>query len=138
MTLKFSVLTSRLVLCIYLLAVLFLVFPAPAATPAPNSTPSLLAIGDVHGDYEDFCAILQRVQIIDEQRYWTGGNATFVQLGDVIDRGPKPRDVLDLMLSLDEQSAKAGGHGIRQDSSSSAKRLLPPACTENGCASALP
>lgn len=81
-----------------------------AAYSSPNSPPPLVAIGDVHGDFEDFCAILQRVQLIGEQHHWTGGNATFVQLGDLLDRGPKPREVLDLMMSLDAEAAKAGGH----------------------------
>ena len=95
------------------LALLALVGLLPAvATPPPNSNPFLVAIGDVHGDLDDFCAILQRVQLIDEQRHWTGGKATFVQLGDLIDRGPKPREVLDLMMSLDEQAAKAGGQVV--------------------------
>lgn len=85
--------------------------PAVATTP-PNSNPPLVAIADVHGDFDDFCAILQRVALIDEQRRWTGGKATFVQLGDLIDRGPKPREVLDLMISLDEQAAKAGGQVV--------------------------
>jgi len=49
---------------------------------------------------------------MDQQRHWTGGNTTFVQLGDLIDRGPSSRDVLDLMISLEEQSAKAGGHVV--------------------------
>jgi Calcineurin-like phosphoesterase len=85
--------------------------PAVAAPP-PNSKPLLVAIGDVHGDFDDFCAILQRVGLIDEQRHWTGGKATLVQPGDLIDRGPKPREVLDLMISLDEQAAKAGGQVV--------------------------
>ena len=75
----------------------------------PHDHSVLVAIGDVHGDLDDFCAILQRVELIDEQRRWTGGKDTLVQLGDLIDRGPKPREVLDLMISLDEQAAKAGG-----------------------------
>jgi len=45
-------------------------------------------------------------RVIDEQHHWTGGKATFVQLGDLIDRGPKPREVLDLMISLDEQARR--------------------------------
>jgi hypothetical protein len=95
-----------------LLGVLLLALPTGAAPAPPNHAPSLIAIGDVHGDFDDFCLILQRVGLIDEQRHWTGGNVTFLQLGDLIDRGPKPRQVLDLMLSLDEQSAKAGGHVV--------------------------
>src|ERR1700719_4326657 len=105
-------LLSRVLQKIYLLPVLLLALPAAAATTQPNSPPSLIAIGDVHGDFDDFCSILQRVGLIDEQRHWTGGKATFLQLGDLIDRGPKPRQVLDLMLSLDEQSAKAGGRVV--------------------------
>jgi hypothetical protein len=103
---------SRVLQKIYLLPVLLLALPAAAATTPPNSPPSLIAIGDVHGDFDDFCSILQRVGLIDEQRHWTGGKATFLQLGDLIDRGPKPRQVLDLMLSLDEQSAKVGGRVV--------------------------
>jgi hypothetical protein len=95
-----------------LLAVLLSVLPVAAGATPANSTPPLVAIGDVHGDFDDFCSILQRVGLIDAQRRWTGSNATFLQLGDLIDRGPKPREVLDLMMSLDEQSAKAGGRVV--------------------------
>jgi hypothetical protein len=112
MTVKLFRLLSRVFQNIHWIGVLLLALPAAAATTQPNSTPLLVAIGDVHGDFEDFCSILRRVGLIDEQRHWTGGNATFLQLGDLIDRGPKPREVLDLMLSLDEQSAKSGGHVV--------------------------
>jgi len=112
MTVKLFRLLSRVLQKIYLIPVLLLTLPTGAATTPQNSTPLLVAIGDVHGDLEDFCSILQRVGLIDEQRHWTGGKATLLQLGDLIDRGPKPREVLDLMRSLDEQSAKAGGHVV--------------------------
>jgi hypothetical protein len=113
MTVKLFRLLSRVFQNIHLIGVLLLALPCTgAATTPPNSTPLLVAIGDVHGDFDDFCSILQRVGLIDEQRHWTGGNTTLLQLGDLIDRGPKPRQVLDLMLSLDEQSAKAGGHVV--------------------------
>ena len=100
--------THFLAVVLFALAILL---PAVATTP-PNSNELLVAIADVHGDFDDFCAILQRVALIDEQRRWTGGKATFVQLGDLIDRGPKPREVLDLMISLDDQAAKAGGRVV--------------------------
>lgn len=82
------------------------------ATPPPESTPSVIAIGDVHGDFNDFVAILQRTGLIDEQRHWTGGKITLVQVGDEIDRGPKPREVMDLLMSLEEPAAKAGGRVV--------------------------
>lgn len=112
MMVKLFRLLSRVFRKIHLVGVLLLALSAAAATPPPNSAPLLVAIGDVHGDFDDFCSILQRVGLIDEQRHWTGGNATLLQLGDLIDRGPKPREVLDLILSLDEQSAKAGGRVV--------------------------
>ncbi|HXJ03881.1 MAG TPA: metallophosphoesterase [Candidatus Acidoferrum sp.] len=112
MTVKLFRLLSRVFRKIHLVGVLLLVLPTGAAPPPPSSAPLLVAIGDVHGDFDDFCSILQRVGLIDEQRHWAGGNATLLQLGDLIDRGPKPREVLDLILSLDEQSAKAGGHVV--------------------------
>jgi Calcineurin-like phosphoesterase len=83
-----------------------------AEATAPADSQLLVAIGDVHGDFDNFCAILQRVGLIDEQRHWTGGQATLVQVGDLIDRGPKPREVLDLMMSLEEQAPKAGGQVV--------------------------
>ena len=100
--------THFLAVVLFALAILL---PAVATTP-PNSNELLVAIADVHGDFDDFCAILQRVELIDEQRRWTGGKVTLVQLGDLIDRGPKPREVLDLMISLDDQAAKAGGRVV--------------------------
>jgi hypothetical protein len=84
---------------------------AGAATP-PDSAPSLVAIGDVHGDFNDFVAILQRTGLIDEQHHWAGGKTTFVQVGDLIDRGPKPREVLDLMISLEQEAPKSGGRVV--------------------------
>ncbi|HET8923592.1 MAG TPA: metallophosphoesterase [Candidatus Acidoferrum sp.] len=109
--LTFRVFQNTRFLTAVLLLLASLLLPA-RATPPPNPNPVLVAIGDVHGDFDDFCSILQRVALIDEQRHWTGGKATFVQLGDLIDRGPKPREVLDLMMSLDEQAAKAGGQVV--------------------------
>src|SRR5438309_9621750 len=97
--------------CIVIL--LFLVLIALArAVPQKTSAgqaETVIAIGDVHGDFDDFVSVLQRTGIIDSQHHWSGKNATFVQVGDLLDRGPKPRDVMDLMMSLEKEAPKAGG-----------------------------
>jgi Calcineurin-like phosphoesterase len=80
-----------------------------APTEASNS---VIAIGDVHGDFDDFVTILQHAGLIDEQHHWTGNKTTFVQVGDLLDRGPKPRDVMDLMMSLEKEAPKAGGRVV--------------------------
>ncbi|MGZ4815631.1 MAG: metallophosphoesterase [Terriglobales bacterium] len=74
--------------------------------------PGYVAIGDVHGDYDDFVAILQKTGLIDQARHWSGGETTLVQLGDLIDRGPKPRDVMDLVMALEPDAKKAGGRVV--------------------------
>jgi hypothetical protein len=79
----------------------------PEATP--DAPPTLIAIGDVHGDFDDFVTILQHTGLIDAAHHWAGGTTTFVQPGDLIDRGPKPREVLDLLMALEGEAAKAGG-----------------------------
>lgn len=93
--------------------VVFLPFNrAGAAPPEAKSVPPLVAIGDVHGDFQDFVAILQHTNLIDKQNHWAGGQTTFVQVGDLLDRGPKPRDVMDLLMSMEREAAKDGGRVV--------------------------
>ena len=40
------------------------------------------------------------------QNHWAGSKALFVQTGDLIDRGPKPREVMDLMMALEKEAPK--------------------------------
>lgn len=88
------------------LAAFFLLFVA--AIPRPQAE-RVVAVGDVHGDIERFTAILQKAGLIDASRQWTGGKATLVQLGDLVDRGPKSRAVLDLLMTLQKEAPKRGG-----------------------------
>jgi Calcineurin-like phosphoesterase len=100
--------------CISLLLFCLLVgltLAARAKTKA-DSADAVVAIGDVHGDLDDFVAILQRSGLVDKQNHWAGGKTTFVQLGDLIDRGPKPREVMDLMMTLEQEAPKAGGRVV--------------------------
>lgn len=80
------------------------------AAPPASSPASIVAVADIHGDFDDFVAILRHANLIDTQNHWTGGRTTFVQLGDVLDRGPKPRDAMDLIMALEKEASAAGGH----------------------------
>lgn len=100
--------------CISLLVVLLsfgLVWAEPKKASAEHSE-SLVAIGDVHGDFDDFVALLQHIGLIDKQNHWIGGKTTFVQVGDLLDRGPKPREVMDLMMALEKEAGQAGGRVV--------------------------
>jgi len=79
-----------------------------AATPA-EAEGAVIAIGDVHGAFDDFVAILQHTRLIDKQNHWAGGKTTLVQVGDILDRGPKPRDAMDLLMALEGQASQDGG-----------------------------
>src|SRR6202162_5709338 len=97
-------------------ALLFLVlvglaWAGSAKTPADKAK-YVVAIGDVHGDFDDFVTILQRAGLIDVQHHWTGDQTTLVQVGDLLDRGPKPREVMDLVISLEKEAPKAGGRVV--------------------------
>ena len=102
----------RLPVFVFLFLVLVGQAWAGRAKTKAESADAVVAIGDVHGAFDDFVAILQRSGLIDKQNHWAGGQATFVQTGDLIDRGPKPREVMDLMMALEKEAPSAGGRVI--------------------------
>jgi hypothetical protein len=69
----------------------------------------VLAVGDVHGDYDQLLAVLQAGGAVDRRGRWTGGRMHLVQTGDRIDRGPDSRKVMDLFMRLEKEARKAGG-----------------------------
>lgn len=69
----------------------------------------IVAVGDVHGDYEQFVTVLRQSGVIDGKSRWAGGRTHLVQLGDVPDRGPDSRKVMELLMALAPQAQKAGG-----------------------------
>ena len=46
----------------------------------------IVAVGDVHGDYDRFLIILKHLEVVDQDGKWTGKVDVFVQLGDLMDR----------------------------------------------------
>ncbi len=81
-------------------------------TDPPASPSRIVAVGDVHGDYAGLLRILQAAELTDSAGRWTGGTATLVQVGDLIDRGPDDRRVLELVMALEEEAARAGGRVV--------------------------
>jgi TPR repeat protein len=69
----------------------------------------VIAVGDIHGDYEQFVKVLESADLIDGSGNWIGGKAHLVQTGDVVDRGPDSRAIMDLLMKLEKQAAAAGG-----------------------------
>ena len=84
-------------------------FHAPLPQSAKAAGPRVVAIGDVHGAFDQFVEILQTAGLVDAKRQWIGGTTVLVQTGDVFDRGPKVREALDLLMRLEEEAKRAGG-----------------------------
>ena len=69
----------------------------------------VVAVGDVHGDFRRFAEILRHAGLIDLEKNWCGGKTHLVQTGDLLDRGPDSRDVMDLLMKLEKQAPLQGG-----------------------------
>jgi len=80
---------------------------ASAATAQPSAR--IVALGDVHGDFDVFVTLLRSAGVIDATNKWSGGNTILVQTGDAIDRGTESRKVLELLTALEKQAARANG-----------------------------
>lgn len=87
----------------------------PRASQAPafpcdiQTTERIVAVGDIHGAFDQFVAILRAAGLIDNRNRWIGKKAVFVQTGDVLDRGPDSRKALDLLRKLEGEAQRAGG-----------------------------
>ncbi|GLT74549.1 hypothetical protein SLA2020_463370 [Shorea laevis] len=72
----------------------------------------LIAIGDLHGDLEKSKQALRLAGLIDRNNCWSGGSATVVQVGDVLDRGGEELKILYFLEKLRRQAVKSGGQLI--------------------------
>ncbi|MEP0202443.1 MAG: metallophosphoesterase [Halioglobus sp.] len=100
----------RLIIVFLSACLLTLAGTASAASQYDIKAPGrVVAFADVHGAYDDWVALLQQVGVVDDQLNWAGGNTHLVSLGDLIDRGPGSRDVVELLKKLDGQAGSKGG-----------------------------
>jgi len=90
-----------------------------------QTTERIVAVGDVHGAFDSFVAILREAKLIDDRRRWTGGRAILVQTGDVLDRGPDSKQAIDLLRSLGRDAARAGGQVHALLGNHEVMRLIP-------------
>ena len=98
---------------IRLLAALLLVILAPPAIFAEDGpvegASRVVAISDVHGAYDAMVQTLRNVDVLDDELNWAGGDTHLVIIGDLLDRGPRSRDAMDLMMRLEGEAEDAGG-----------------------------
>ncbi|GAA4425852.1 metallophosphoesterase [Actinokineospora soli] len=66
-------------------------------------------VGDVHGHRDALAEALRERGLVDADDAWAGGADHLWFLGDFVDRGPDGIGVIELVMSLAEQAAAAGG-----------------------------
>ena len=96
----------------FALLLCFTQLAAPAQPLTAQTAERVVAIGDIHGAFDEFKRILKAAGLADDTGRWTGGKTTLLQTGDYTDRGTGTRAVLDLLMALEPQAKKAGGRAF--------------------------
>ena len=90
----------------------FLVMIAAAPATAQQAPRRIVAVGDLHGDYESWLAIARAAGLVNSSNRWAGGATTLVQLGDVTDRGPDSLKIIGHLRQLQRSAPRSGGRVI--------------------------
>jgi hypothetical protein len=74
--------------------------------------PRVIVMGDIHGDFDRLTSMLRKTELIDDSQRWIGQDAVLIQVGDFTDRGPRVRDVMELLMRLQSEASDAGGEVV--------------------------
>jgi hypothetical protein len=106
---QFRPMMRRLTFLFAFLAAFALTAPAHAQAVFRN-VQRIVVFGDMHGEADKFEDMLRAAGLVDASGDWAGGQTHFVQLGDVEDRGPDSRTILNHLMRLEPQARRAGGY----------------------------
>ena len=87
---------------------------AQGSQPSPPSQPAqrIVAVGDLHGDFDAWRQVALTAHIIDARNHWAGGTSILVQLGDIVDRGPDSLKIISHLMKLQREAPRAGGRVV--------------------------
>ncbi|NNE04313.1 MAG: protein-tyrosine-phosphatase [Xanthomonadales bacterium] len=71
---------------------------------------NVVAIGDLHGDYDQYIKVMRDAGLVNSRGRWKGGRTHLVQTGDIPDRGPSSRKIIDHLRELKKQAERKGGY----------------------------
>jgi hypothetical protein len=89
-------------------------------------------MGDIHGDYDRAVRLLLTARIIPakpaapERPAWSAGDSVLVVTGDMIDKGPRPMDVLRFLRALQAAARAQHGDVFVLSGNHEAELLTPP------------
>ncbi len=94
------------------------------AAPTGAESRRIVAVGDVHGTPDGFLDILRAAEMVDEDGHWSGGESVLVQTGDLMDRGGRVRETLDVVRRLQTEAEAAGGQVVATLGNHEANNLI--------------
>jgi hypothetical protein len=113
---SFLRLSRILLLCVAVsLLIVSSLLTAPTRQCIWEGVEKIIAIGDLHSDFEHFITILKNedIRLVDNDLHWIGGKTHLVQIGDIMDRGTEDhdqaKDIFDLIRRLEKEAVEAGG-----------------------------
>jgi ankyrin repeat protein len=68
-----------------------------------------MAIGDLHGGFDEFSKLLINHKVMDRGYNWIFGDGHLVVAGDIFDRGEKVTECLWLLFKLEQEAEKHSG-----------------------------
>src|ERR1041384_2933803 len=95
-------------LCLILVSLLPIA-RAQAEADRWSNVERIIAFADVHGAHDDLTQLLRSVGVVEGELHWAAGTAHVVSTGDLMDRGPGSRQVMDLLMRLQTEARAAGG-----------------------------
>ena len=70
----------------------------------------VVAIGDLHGDYDQYIRVMESAGLLNRRGRWSGGETHLVQTGDIPSRGDDTRKIVDHIIRVARQARRAGGY----------------------------
>ena len=101
--------TTKIILASIIISSLCISLCAESKQCVWKDITKIIAVGDIHGDYDNFIMILKRAKLVDDMLKWSGGKTHFVQTGDILDRGDNAKEVFDLLKRLQKEADESGG-----------------------------
>jgi hypothetical protein len=103
-------LKRRFRIAIMAFAALSGIMAAPAI--AQKQPQRIVAVGDLHGDYDAWRAIALNAGIVDARGHWAGGKTILVQMGDVTDRWSDSLKIVRSLQQLQKEAPRKGGRVV--------------------------
>lgn len=85
---------------------------AGSSPSAALAAQRIVAVGDLHGDFQAWMTVASAAGLVDKGGHWAGGKTTLVQLGDVLDRGPDSLKIVRNLQQLQKEAPRKGGKVI--------------------------